>query len=110
MFDQFFERANILLRKDLRDNEKLSVLEQTELLRQLLRICNKCSTKNYSDCYPEECHFAGDPEEWVKYFGYDNLCDLAWNFIENDLQKVDPKKAELMDSGKVFWSRTFRVV
>ena len=33
-------------------------------------------------CNPDTCRFARIPDDWVKYIGYDNLCDLVYDYIK----------------------------
>ena len=92
----YYDPANTIFRKMFRDGIPLIPDERLELnlIEKLFKelecykdenICNACA-----------CRFAGIPEEWVKYEGFEFFCDLVYNYIENGGTLVPPDGGDAM--------------
>ena len=94
--DVHFDTVNPVLRKRIRDRITLDSIEKKEL-KPILNQFQK------SECYKDEvvcnsdcCRFAGVPDDWVKNEGFEYLCDLVYNYIDNGPNLVPPGGCDAM--------------
>ncbi len=90
----FFDEAFRLGEKLFGHSASLSADEMktfSHILATFYKIVNE--DKCYLDeriCKPDTCDFARNGN-WVKYNGFECLCDLLYNYVENNKKLVPPK-------------------
>jgi len=95
--DIYYDTANTLLRKIFRDGIPLTPYEHLEL-NHIVKIFEGLECYKDEDiCNARSCRFAGIPEEWVKYEGFEFLCDLIYNYIDNDQTLIPPGVCDAMN-------------
>ncbi len=97
--DSHYDRANELLRKKIRDEVPLTSDEESELRSILIEYDRAECHLDATLCKPETCRFYSNPEEWVKWKKFDDLCDLVHNYIENNGTIVPPTGGDIMSGG-----------
>lgn len=94
--DIYHYTANNILRKMFRDRVPLT-LDERSRLNHIVGIFDGLECyKDENICKPNTCGFACIPEEWVKYEGFEFLCDLVYNYIENGHTLVPPEGGDAM--------------
>lgn len=95
VMDSYYDRVNELLRKFIRDDIQLTADEKSELgaIIEIFRN-EECDDEV---CKSDTCRFTGNPEEWVKYEGHDDLCDLFGHFIKYG-KNLDPPKGDALNT------------
>ena len=95
--DFYYSPLNDLLKKKLHDKAPLTYKEELQL-GSMLNLFN-----GFECCYDEvicksdTCIFAGIPEEWVRYEGFEFLCDLIYNYIDNESTLNPPGGCDIMN-------------
>jgi hypothetical protein len=93
----YYDTANTLFRKIFRDGVPLTPKEQWELNHILAIFKGLKCYKDEDICHARACRFAGIPEEWVKYEGFEFLCDLIYNYIDNGHTLIPPGGCDAMN-------------
>ena len=95
--DIYYDTANTIFRKIFRDAVPLTIDEHLAL-NHIVKIfkCLECY-KDEDVCNARACRFACIPEEWVKYEGFEFLCDLVYNYIDNGHTLIPPGVCDAMN-------------
>lgn len=92
----YYDTVNDLLKKKRHDKTPLTYDEEIGLGSIIKRFFNGFECENdKAVCKSDTCLFAGNPDEWVKYEGSDNLCDLVYRYTEKG-QNFNPPKCDAM--------------
>ena len=79
--DIYYDTVNTILKKLIHNRITLNSKEEKELNSMLNQFGGlECYKEDV--CNPDTCRFARIPDDWVKYIGYDNLCDLVYDYIK----------------------------
>ena len=91
----YHDPVNDLLKKKVHD--KIPLIYDEELkLGSMLKLFKGFECENdKAVCKYGSCLFAGNPDDWVKYRKYDNLCDLVYDYIKFG-SKLNPLKCDAM--------------
>jgi hypothetical protein len=46
-------------------------------------------------CNSSVCLYTGNPDDWVKYMRFDNLCDLIYEYTQSG-SNIDPPKCDAL--------------
>jgi hypothetical protein len=92
----YHDPANTIFRKIFRDGIPLIQDERLELNHIEKLFEGLECYKDEDVCNARACRFAGIPEEWVLNEGFEFLCDLVYNYIENGHSLIPPKGGDAM--------------
>jgi len=94
--DYYYDTVNTLLKKLIRDQDPLNPDERSEL-NHIIDVFERLDCENDENiCKSDTCRFAGIPDEWVKYEGFEYLCDLVYNRIDHGPNLVPPGGCDVM--------------
>ena len=94
--DVYYDRVNTILKKLIHDKIGLDSNERKEI-KFILNIFREIEChKDEEICDSGPCRFAGNPDDWVKYKGYEFLCDLVYDYIEYGTDLNPPKGGDAM--------------
>ena len=94
--DHYYDTVNTLLKKRILDQNPLNPDERSEL-NHIIDILEGLDCENDKKiCKSDTCRFAGIPDDWVKYEGFEYLCDLVYNHIDYGPNLVPPGGCDAM--------------
>jgi hypothetical protein len=92
-FDFYYDRISAILKKFLFDKISLDGEEKDEL-NSFFELYDEIICEN-DVCRGNTCRFRGNPEDWVRYFGFLDLCDLVDHHLYGDKR---PPKGDLLSA------------
>lgn len=94
--DSYYDEVNTLLKKLIFNEIPLEPNEKKELRSIIDKFEKLECDKDEEICNAGGCNFACNPADWVKFMGFDNLCDLVFNYMDNG-PILKPPKGDAMN-------------